>query len=125
MIKNLKKMGVVGTALLSSLFVVGSANAETLSSMMQRLTDQMGSISQFAVAVMFVVGVMLGGLSVLKFKEHSDNPGQAKLGKPIGYLIAAAALIGIPSYLAVFTNTLTGENHQSSDSKGSTYNSIK
>lgn len=125
MVKNLKGVGLGLATIMFSLLATESANAETLSDMMTRLTNQMASISQLAVAVMFVAGVMLGGLSILKFKEHSDNPGQAKLGKPIGYLIAAAALIGIPSYLAVFTNTLTGASHTSSDSKGSTYNSIK
>lgn len=116
--------GILLGAVLSAM-LVQYAGAEMLDGMMDRLTSQITSVSKFAVGIMFVIGIILGGLSIVKFKEHSDNPGQSKLSKPMGYLIAAAALIGIPSYLAIFTNTLTGEGHESSNSTGSSYNSIR
>lgn len=122
---NLKQMYYMAGAIATSTMIAAPASAETLSSMMKRLTDQMSSVAAFAVAVMFVLGVILGGLSILKFKENADNPNQSKMGKPIGYLVASAALIGIPSYLAIFTNTLTGEGHDSSDSSGETYKEIR
>lgn len=122
---SIKNAYYMAGALVTSLMFTNAASAETLSGMMKRLTEQMSSVAAFGVAVMFVLGVFLGGLSILKFKEHSDNPGQAKLGKPIGYLFASVALIGIPSYLAVFTNTLTGESHDSSDSSGEAYSKIR
>ena len=74
---------------------------------------------------MFVGGLVTGGMSALKFKEHNENPNQTKLSKPITYLLVSAALIGIPTYLGTMTNTLNGDGHQSSDATGSTFNQIK
>ena len=122
-VKSFKE--IIAASLISGFFIQTASADETVSGLMDRLTQQMASIATFAVAAMFVVGVILFGLSIAKFKEHSDNPGQSKLGKPIGYMIAAAAFISIPSYIAIFTNTLTGTSHTSSNSTGSTYSSIK
>lgn len=118
---------VLTTAVISGsvLLAQTAGAAETVSSVAERLTDQLTNISKLAVGVMFVGGLVTGGMSALKFKEHNENPNQTKLSKPITYLLVSAALIGIPTYLGTMTNTLNGDGHQSSDATGSTFNQIK
>ena len=123
--KNKSVVFTLALAAASSLVFTGVADAETVSVVAGRLTDQLTNISKLAVGVMFVGGLVTGGMSALKFKEHNENPNQTKLSKPITYLFVSAALIGIPTYLGTMTNTLNGDGHQSSDATGSTFNQIK
>jgi len=123
--KNKSVVFTLALAAASSLVFTGVADAETVSVVAGRLTDQLTNISKLAVGVMFVGGLVTGGMSALKFKEHNENPNQTKLSKPITYLLVSAALIGIPTYLGTMTNTLNGDGHQSSDATGSTFNQIK
>ena len=123
--KNKSVVFTLALAVASSLVFTGVADAETVSVVAGRLTDQLTNISKLAVGVMFVGGLVTGGMSALKFKEHNENPNQTKLSKPITYLLVSAALIGIPTYLGTMTNTLNGDGHQSSDATGSTFNQIK
>ncbi len=123
--KNKSVVLTLALAAASSLVFTGVADAETVSGVAGRLTDQLTNISKLAVGVMFVGGLVTGGMSALKFKEHNENPNQTKLSKPITYLLVSAALIGIPTYLGTMTNTLNGDGHQSSDATGSTFNQIK
>ena len=123
--KNKSVVFTLALAAASSLVFTGIADAETVSGVAGRLTDQLTNISKLAVGVMFVGGLVTGGMSALKFKEHNENPNQTKLSKPITYLLVSAALIGIPTYLGTMTNTLNGDGHQSSDATGSTFKQIK
>ena len=123
--KNKSVVFTLALAAASSLVFTGIADAETVSGVAGRLTDQLTNISKLAVGVMFVGGLVTGGMSALKFKEHNENPNQTKLSKPITYLLVSAALIGIPTYLGTMTNTLNGDGHKSSDATGSTFNQIK
>ena len=120
------KKAVLATATIAGrVLLAQTAGAETVSEVAGRLTEQLTNISKLAVGVMFVGGLVTGGMSALKFKEHNENPNQTKLSKPITYLLVSAALIGIPTYLGTMTNTLNGDGHKSSDATGSTFNQIK
>lgn len=120
-----KNAAVVGAVVLGSIGFVEMAHAEVLSDVANRLTEQFGAFAKFLVGGSFIAGAGTGIMSIAKFKEHADNPGQSKLSKPIGYLLASAALIGVPTWLSTSTNTLTGESHDSADAQGSSYDSIK
>lgn len=120
-----KKAAIVGAVVVGSLSFVELASAEVLSEVADRLVNQMGSFAKLLVGGSFVAGAGTGIMSIAKFKEHADNPGQSKLSKPIGYLLASAALIGVPTWLSTSTNTLTGTSHESSTATGTTYDSIK
>ena len=122
---SIKKAVLATATIAGSVLLAQTAGAETVSEVAARLTDQLTNISKLAVGVMFVGGLVTGGMSALKFKEHNENPNQTKLSKPITYLLVSAALIGIPTYLGTMTNTLNGDGHQSSDATGSTFNQIK
>ena len=122
---KLNKIVLTTVAITGSVLLAQTAGAETVSEVAARLTDQLTNISKLAVGVMFVGGLVTGGMSALKFKEHNENPNQTKLSKPVTYLLVSAALIGIPTYLGTMTNTLNGDGHQSSDATGSTFNQVK
>ena len=122
---KLNKIVLATATIAGSVLLAQTAGAETVSEVAGRLTEQLTNISKLAVGVMFVGGLVTGGMSALKFKEHNENPNQTKLSKPITYLLVSAALIGIPTYLGTMTNTLNGDGHKSSDATGSTFNQIK
>lgn len=122
---KLKNAAVLGAVVLGSVGFIEIASAETLSGVADRLTEQFSSFAKFLVGGSFIAGAGTGIMSIAKFKEHADNPGQSKLSKPIGYLLASAALIGVPTWLSTSTNTLTGESHESADSTGGGYDAIK
>ena len=122
---SIKKAVLATATIAGSVLLAQTAGAETVSEVAGRLTEQLTNISKLAVGVMFVGGLVTGGMSALKFKEHNENPNQTKLSKPITYLLVSAALIGIPTYLGTMTNTLNGDGHKSSDATGSTFNQIK
>ena len=122
---KLNKIVLATATIAGSILLAQTAGAETVSEVAARLTDQLTNISKLAVGVMFVGGLVTGGMSALKFKEHNESPNQTKLSKPITYLLVSAALIGIPTYLGTMTNTLNGDGHKSSDATGSTFNQIK
>ncbi|MBA0218806.1 hypothetical protein H4F33_13945 [Pectobacterium brasiliense] len=122
---NIKEVLTMSMVLSVTVLFAQTAGAQTVSDVAERLTDQLTNISKLAVGVMFVGGLVTGGMSALKFKEHNENPNQTKLSKPITYLLVSAALIGIPTYLGTMTNTLNGEGHKSSDATGSTFNQIR
>jgi len=120
-----KKMAVMSLAVAGSLLVAETASAEMITDVASRLTDQLAGISKLILGVMFVGGLVMGGSAFMKLREHNENPNQTKLSKPIVMFIVSAALIAIPTTLGIFTNTLGGEGHQSTDSQGSTYNQVK
>ncbi|MBE5212570.1 hypothetical protein IG611_09670 [Pectobacterium sp. A535-S3-A17] len=122
---NIKEVLTMSMVLSVTVLFAQTAGAQTVSDVAERLTDQLTNISKLAVGVMFVGGLVTGGMSALKFKEHNENPNQTKLSKPITYLLVSAALIGIPTYLGTMANTLNGEGHKSSDATGSTFNQIR
>lgn len=74
------------------------------------LKRQLGPLADFIGAACFLLGLATGIVSLLKFKAHSQNPNDpsAKLSTATMYLIAAAALIGIPQVLGIGVTSLFG-----------------
>ena len=107
---SIKKAVLATATIAGSILLAQTAGAETVSEVAARLTDQLTNISKLAVGVMFVGGLVTGGMSALKFKEHNENPNQTKLSKPVTYAFVAAALIGLPTYLKTASSTLNGDS---------------
>lgn len=109
--QTLKRVGLVAASM-GVLAFSDAAMARTAGDAATSIFAMFGSFADLITGGMFLVGIGLGGLSLLKFKEHSDNPQQAKLMKPIIYLICAAGLIGLPAYLAMGSSTINGDGAQ-------------
>lgn len=80
------------------------ANAEsTLSTLFQNGITTWQQIIHLLGAVMYVVGIIIGGISISKFKELSDGKVPARI--PILLSIVSAALIASPSIIMMITAT--------------------
>ena len=56
--------------------------------------------------MLYIIGILLGILGVIKLKEHVENPNQVKLSVPVIRLIAGGALFAIPTVYEAVQNTI-------------------
>ena len=113
-----QKAGILSVMALGLLTVSASAGAVTAGDAAHNVFSQLASFADVAMAVMFLSGLVVGGLSAFKFKAHSDNPQQNKITTPIVYAIVAAFLIGLPAFLNMAKESTlgTGESNSMSQS---------
>lgn len=83
-------------------------------------TGTLGPLANFAGALAFLAGVVIGIIALLKFKAHSSNPNDpsAKLSSAFTLVFVAAALIGLPMLLGVGVTTLFGSTGQTTSIGG-------
>lgn len=108
-------MSALGYAVGSvSLFLLGTeaAHAMDFTNLAGNLNSQFQSAADLISGGSYLVGAGMGVQSALKFKEHNENPQQTKLSKPLTYAIVAGALLGLPSFLSVGSDSagLTNKN---------------
>lgn len=81
-----------------------NANAKTtLTTIFKNSEDAWKSITIFLGAVIFVTGVILGGVAITKFKSVAD--GKATMTQPIIFTVISAALIASPSVVMTLSDT--------------------
>lgn len=102
------KSAVLGWLLLMANNAFAANSGQSIGSVASELT---GSFE--ALAKLITAGAYLGGLafaigSIMKFKQHKDNPTQVPIGTPIALLLIAAALLFLPSILGVAGQSLFG-----------------
>lgn len=62
---------------------------------------QFTTLAHLIIAGAYVAGIGLGIASVVKFKQHKDNPTQIALGRPVQFLFVGATLQSLDSFLAM------------------------
>lgn len=74
------------------------------------LQTQAGSIADLIGAAAFLLGIVLGIIGLLKFRQHAQNPNDpsAKLSSAFTLVFVGAALIAIPTTLGVGVSSLFG-----------------
>lgn len=118
-----QKIGVVALMGLGMLTVAGSASATTFGEAANTFFQQLGAFADVAMAVMFLSGLVVGGLAAFKFKAHGDNPGQNKITTPIVYALVAAILVGLPAFLNMAKESTLGSGEGNSMNTGA-YQSV-
>lgn len=111
------KMRLMGLGL-ALLVASTAASATTLGEIAGNFQTQLGSFANVVIGVLFLAGIVIGGLAAFKFKAHSDNPQQNKITTPIMYAVVAALLIGLPAFLNMAKDTTLGNGAQSSSIDG-------
>lgn len=120
-----QKIAALGLMALGLLTVSASASATgTFGDAAQAFQAQLGSFADVAMGVMFLAGLVIGGLAAFKFKAHSDNPGQNKITVPIVYSLVAALLIGLPAFLNMSKDTVLGNGAQGNSLNGNAYQNV-
>lgn len=102
-------LSVFAVTAVGLMFSEAALAASTLQQQVATFNGGFGDLSTLVTKGMFLAGIASGGMAALKFKEHSDNPQQVKLSKPLIYLLASGMLVGLPAMLDMSATTLTGQ----------------
>ncbi len=89
---------MVGLVAIGSPFM---ANAVAVADLADSAESQMDSIADLISSGAYIIGAATGVMSLLKFKEHNENPQQSKISKPITLLAVSGGLLALPSFLTV------------------------
>ena len=91
-----------------SLFSSYAFAAQSLGQIASQVTTSFGQVAQLITAGSYVAGLGFALASILKFKQHKDNPTQIPIGTPIALLFIAAALIFLPTVFGIAGQTVFG-----------------
>lgn len=87
-----------------------SAQVSDIGDMASGLQTQAGNIGDLIGAAAFLLGIALGIIGLLKFRQHAQNPNDpsARLSAAFTLVFVGAALVAIPTTLGVGVNSLFG-----------------
>lgn len=97
---------VLGAALV--VFAGEAAAVGTLGTVAGTITQSFTQLAKLITATAYIAGMGFAVGSIMKFKAHKDNPAQEPIGKPVGLLMVAAALLFLPTLLGVTGKTVFG-----------------
>ena len=97
--KILSVLGVIGVGALA-MSPMG-AQAVELQAVLSKAQTQLASVADIISGGAYIIGAGTGVMSLLKFKEHNDNPQQVKLSKPLTLLLVSGGLLSLPSFLTI------------------------
>lgn len=113
-IGKIKKFFVsISTGILFSLCYTENASAQlsggsSIGTIATNITGSFAGIAKLITAAAYIAGVGFALSSILKFKQHKDNPQQVPIGTPIALLFIAAALIFLPTIFGIANQTIFG-----------------
>lgn len=95
---------------LALLPALASAQVTDIGDMADGLQAQAGDIADLIGAAAFLLGICIGIVGLLKFRQHSQNPNDpsARLSTAFTLVFVGAALIAVPTTLGVGIGSLFG-----------------
>jgi intracellular multiplication protein IcmD len=108
---NIKKLATkyFGILLCLSLFLFAttiSAKDQTLGTMATTIIQSFKGLTKLITAGAYIAGLAFAIGSIMKFKQHKDNPTNIPIGTPIALVFIAGCLLFLPSVLQVTGGTL-------------------
>lgn len=105
------KKGLKALVCFSLLFLIGDVLAVDRGTISNIATNVIGTFT--GVAKLITAGAYMAGLafavgSIMKFKQHKDNPTNIPIGTPIALLIIAVVLLFLPTVLGVTGASMLG-----------------
>lgn len=94
------------------------AAGQTLGQVATQITGSFSELAKLITASSYVAGMGFALSSILKFKQHKDNPQQIPIGTPIALLFIAAGLIFLPTIFHVAGQTVFGTSATSGGVSG-------
>lgn len=73
-----------------------------------QITMSFTDLARLITASSYLAGLGFSISSILKFKQHKDNPTQVPIGTPIALFAIAASLLFLPSILGIASQTMFG-----------------
>jgi len=84
------------------------ATSDTLSGIANNVRHSFTAFAKLVTAGSFLAGLGFAIGSILKFKQHKDNPTQIPIGTPIALMFIAVALLFLPTLFKSAGNTAFG-----------------
>lgn len=105
-----RKIGQLYLSVLLGLFAVERTfgAAATIGQVASGLTASFEAIGKLITGGSYVAGLGFVLGSIMKFKQHKDNPTQIPIGTPIALLFVGCALLFLPSLLKVVGGSMFG-----------------
>lgn len=72
------------------------------------LSGTFKSVVQIITAISYVGGIGFTLGSIMKFKQHKDNPTQVPVGTPVSMVFIGASLLFFPTILTIAGNSIFG-----------------
>lgn len=86
----------------------GQAYAMDLGTVATQITSNFGAVAKLITAMAYIGGLGFALASIMKFKQHKDNPTQIPIGTPITLVFIAAALMFLPTVFEVAGTSIFG-----------------
>lgn len=122
-VKRMKK--TVSTAVALFLIVLTpdlwAASSQTIGGVASTITQSFEQLARLITAGSYLAGLGFAVGSIMKFKQHKDNPTQIPIGTPIALLFIAAALLFLPTILGVAGATLFGSDATTAGPTGTVF----
>lgn len=90
----------------------------SLGTVAQNLTNSFTDIAKAIEGACYIAGMGFALSSMMKFKQHKENPTQVPIGTPIALLFIAAALVFLPTIFGIANQTLFGGSGQVGGASG-------
>lgn len=126
MIKMIKLLGFVFLCLIplvSTAEVLSLKGSVSYGDVSSNIRLSFEGIAYLVSASSYLGGMSLAIASILKFKQHKENPTQIPIGTPLAIILIASALIFMPSVLGALAHTLFGTSGTVGGLNGTLYNS--
>ena len=103
-------MQLILAAFLTLIAGVARAQVADIGDMASSLQTQAGDIADLIGAAAFLLGICIGIVGLMKFRQHSQNPNDpsARLSTAFTLVFVGAALVAIPTTLGVGVGSLFG-----------------
>ncbi len=87
---------------------VAMADDLTLGDIADNVTKTFYQIGKLITAGSYIAGLTFSVGSIMKFKQHKDNPTQITIGTPISLVLIASALLFLPTLFKTMGATIFG-----------------
>lgn len=100
--------------------VASLTGAPSIGQLATNVTGSFAGVAKLITAGSYIAGMGFALSSILKFKQHKDNPQQITIGAPIALLFIGAALIFLPTIFGAANQTIFGGSGSSGGISGIT-----
>lgn len=92
--------------------------AQTIGDVADNVTKTFSNLAKLIMAGAYIVGAGFFVASLLKFKQHKDNPTQIPVGTPIALLFIGAALVFMPTLIGIAGETVFSSGKEAGTVEG-------
>jgi intracellular multiplication protein IcmD len=87
-------------------YAYASFSGPSIGQIATQIITSFSGLAKLVTAGSYIAGMGFALSSILKFKQHKDNPTQIPIGTPIALLFIAAALIFLPTIFGSANQTI-------------------